>query len=371
MSETIVIGAGILGVSTAYHLAKSGQKVTIVDREEKGQATDAAAGIVCPWLSQRRNKAWYALARGGAAYYPTLIRELEDAGESSTGYAQVGTLSIHSDPKKLEAMVKRAEKRREEAPEIGELTILTPEEAKAMFPPLLEGYGAVHVSGGARVDGTALRNALLRATRKLGAEYIRGEARLWADGGMVKGAYIDDQKMNADQVVVTAGAWAKELFKPLRINFEVEPQKAQIVHLRLKDTDTSQWPVLMPPSDHYVLSFDQGRVVVGTTHENGVGFDTRVTASGVKEILDKALHIAPGLVDAELLETRVGFRPVTPNFLPVFGQVQQFKGLYTANGLGSSGLTSGPFIGKQLASCVLGKQTDVDMELYNIAQAIQ
>ena len=60
MKKFIVIGAGILGASTAYHLAKAGKDVVIIDRQDQGQATDAAAGIICPWLSQRRNKAWYA-----------------------------------------------------------------------------------------------------------------------------------------------------------------------------------------------------------------------------------------------------------------------------------------------------------------------
>ena len=63
MQKFIIIGSGILGASTAYHLAKSGVEVTVIDRHDAGQATDAAAGIICPWLSQRRNKAWYALRK--------------------------------------------------------------------------------------------------------------------------------------------------------------------------------------------------------------------------------------------------------------------------------------------------------------------
>ena len=57
--KIIIIGSGIIGASTAYYLAKQGAEVIIIDRKQKGQATDAAAGIVCPWISQRRNKAWY------------------------------------------------------------------------------------------------------------------------------------------------------------------------------------------------------------------------------------------------------------------------------------------------------------------------
>lgn len=100
MKSYIVVGAGILGASTAYHLAKAGANVTIVDRQQVGQATDAAAGIVCPWLSQRRNKAWYKIVKGGARYYSSLIQQLEEDGETDTGYNRVGAISLHIDEKK-------------------------------------------------------------------------------------------------------------------------------------------------------------------------------------------------------------------------------------------------------------------------------
>src|SRR4051794_27288214 len=124
MQKYLVVGAGILGASTAYHLAKAGADVTLVDREDNGQATDAAAGIVCPWLSQRRNKAWYQLVKGGARYYPSLIDQLEEDGETKTGYKRVGTICLHTDEEKLEKLAERARSRREDAPEIGEIAIL-------------------------------------------------------------------------------------------------------------------------------------------------------------------------------------------------------------------------------------------------------
>ncbi|KHF29607.1 D-amino acid dehydrogenase small subunit [Anoxybacillus sp. BCO1] len=71
MNRYIVIGAGIVGASIAFHLAKEKVQVILIDREDRGQATDAAAGIICPWTSQRRNKKWYALAKGGAAFIPS------------------------------------------------------------------------------------------------------------------------------------------------------------------------------------------------------------------------------------------------------------------------------------------------------------
>ena len=90
MKKVIVVGSGILGASTAYQLAKRGAEVILVDRGDIGQATDAAAGIICPWLSQRRNQDWYQLAKAGARFYPELIEELQSEGETETGYARVG-----------------------------------------------------------------------------------------------------------------------------------------------------------------------------------------------------------------------------------------------------------------------------------------
>ncbi|KMY55810.1 oxidoreductase [Bacillus sp. FJAT-27231] len=370
MKDFIVVGAGILGASTAYHLAKAGANVTVIDRRDAGQATDAAAGIICPWLSQRRNKAWYALVKGGAAYYSSLIEQLKKDGETETGYEQVGAISLHTDAEKLEKMEERALKRRKDAPEIGEVGPLTPTVTTELFPPLSTEFASVHVSGAARVNGRALRNALLRAAQKHGAVCVNGSAELEHTEGQVTGVRVKDKAYAADCVILTAGAWGAELLAPLGLNFQVTSQKAQIVHLQLEDTETAKWPVVMPPNDQYILAFDKGRVVIGATHEEHEHFDRRVTAGGLHEVLDKALSVAPGLADGTFLEARVGFRPFTPGFLPIIGEVPGFKNLLLANGLGASGLTAGPFLGAQLAKLALGEEVDIDLQLYDVAGAI-
>jgi D-amino-acid dehydrogenase len=371
MQKIIVIGAGVLGASTAYHLSKAGADVSLVDRWDKGQATDAAAGIVCPWLSQRRNKAWYQLVKGGARYYPELIAQLEADGETETGYKRVGAISLHSDPEKLEKMAERAIKRREDAPEMGEVTILSPAETKRLFPPISEEYGSVFVSGGARVNGRALRNALVSAAVKNGASLLNGDASIIHENNRALGIKLEGKSLLADKVIVTAGAWSQELLNPLGVNFKVTPQKAQIVHLELPQTETSSWPVVMPPTNQYILTFEDGRVVVGATHEDEAGFDNRVTAGGVHEILTKSLAVAPGLADSTILETRVGFRPFTPGFLPVIGVFPQYENIFLANGLGASGLTSGPYLGAELAKFALNQQLEIDISSYDVAGATE
>lgn len=365
----VVIGAGIVGASAAYHLARAGADVTVIDRFDRGQATDAAAGIVCPWLSQRRNKAWYELVKGGARHYPQLIKQLKADGETETGYKRVGAISIHSDIEKLEKMAERARQRRVDAPEIGEIQILSPEETKKLFPPIGEEYGSVYVSGGARVNGRALRDALIRASQKNGAKFINGDASLVMEEDEIKGVKVNSMELEVEKVIITAGAWAKELFQSHRINFDVTPQKAQIVHLQIDNETTNDWPVVMPPNNQYMLTFKDGKVVIGATHEDDVGFDTRVTAGGLNEIFSKALQVAPGLSEATVVETRVGFRPFTPGFLPIIGEVPTIKGAFVVNGLGASGLTSGPYLGSEIAKLTLGEPLEIDISLYEVGNA--
>ncbi|KIL45805.1 NAD(P)/FAD-dependent oxidoreductase [Jeotgalibacillus soli] len=371
MKSYIVVGAGILGASTAYHLAKAGAKVMLVDRNDPGQATDAAAGIVCPWLSQRRNKAWYSLAKCGARYYAELIQQLAADGETATGYKKVGAISLHTDEKKLDQMEVRAKNRREDAPEIGEITRLNPAETKKLFPLLSDEFSSLHISGAARVSGKALRQSLIQTAQKHGAVFVHGEAVLIKEGNKITGVKTENEQFFSDQVIVTAGAWANELLLPLGISFLVTMQKAQIVHLHVEGAETSDWPVVMPPNDQYILSFEEGKVVVGATHEDNTGFDSRVTAGGLHEIFDKALSIAPGLADSTMLETKVGFRPFTPGFLPVIGKVPTVEGLLVANGLGASGLTVGPYLGAELAKMALGMETEIDVSLYDVAGAVK
>ncbi|GKU82241.1 FAD-binding oxidoreductase [Niallia sp. NCCP-28] len=369
MKKVIVVGGGILGAATAFELAKRKASVTIIDSEHSGRATAAAAGIICPWISQRRNKRWYSLARNGAKYYPALIDELAFYQESTTGYAKVGAISLHSDSAKLEAMFERTLKRKVEAPEIGDVSILRPEQAKALFPLLADGYGAVHVSGAARVDGQALRNSLISASKKLGAHYLKGTCTLLTDKQKTIGVQTENGSILADEVIVAGGAWANHVLQPLNISFQVTEQKGQIVHLELPNIDCHKWPVVMPPHDQYILALENNRIVIGATHENNTNFDYRITVGGIKEIIDKALLFAPGLIDSTFLETKVGFRPFTPDFLPVFGRIKGKDGLLIANGLGASGLTMGPFIGQQLAKYLL-ETPDIDFSDYSVDDCI-
>lgn len=365
MKSIIIIGSGILGASAAYHAAKAGADVVLIDRADTGQATGAAAGIVCPWISQRRNMAWYGLAKSGAKYYPVLIDDLENLGEKDTGYKQVGIVSIHEDSK-LDKMEAKARERREDAPEMGVIERLSPEQTKQRFPAASDQYGSLYVSGAARVDGAAIRDALINAAIKLGTRKIHGTAELIIEDSRVTGVKTETGDFFADSIVSAGGAWAAELFQPLGMELAVVPQKAQILQMKLEEGDTAEWPVAMVPYGQYIVPFPDGRIIAGATHENDAGFDTRLTAGGMHHILDKVLDAASGLASAEVIRARTGFRPSTQSALPFIGQIPGHPNVFAANGLGSSGLTAGPYLGGQLAKLALGEPADIDLSLYPI-----
>jgi len=374
MGKTIIIGGGILGAAIAYKLAKAGETVILVDAEDEGQATDAGAGIVCPWVSKRRNAAWYALAKGGARIYPKLIKELEADGIKETGYAQVGSLSLQEDEQKLNELYNTIMARTEDAPEIGEVGILNNQDVLERFPLLRSGFGAVYVSGGARVDGRLLRNALLEGARKHGAELITGKASLLLEEGRIAGILVNGEEIHSEQVIAANGAWMAELLEPLlaeqQLYLDVRPQRAQIIHIALDGMDGSDWPVAKSPFNQYML-VSGNRLIVGATQENNTGFDRRMTVGGVHEILHKALDIAPQLSDATILETRVGFRPMTPESVPIMGFMPGYENFIVANGLGSSGLTMAPYMAEQLACLALGIPLDVDLSSYDPSKIIK
>ncbi|WP_268748334.1 NAD(P)/FAD-dependent oxidoreductase [Gracilibacillus boraciitolerans] len=319
------------------------------------------------WVSQRRNKAWYSLASKSAKYYPPqLIQELEQLGIKDTGYKQVGTLIVKDDEKRLNNILEIVRKRKKTAPEIGDIHWLNTTETQEKFPLVADGYFSLYVSGGARVHGEKLRQALLTACGKNGVTFLTGEACFIDDIISVNG-----EQIQADKIVLTAGAWFTDLVKPLGIQGQVKPQKAQIATLKIDD-ETGEWPVIMPPGSHYMVPFEEGGVLsVGTTHEDDAGFNTDVTPGGIHQIFTDTFTIAPSLAQSKLLKVEVGFRPVAPNFLPVFGELPHHPGIYTANGLGSSGLTTGPFIGKELAKHILGEPLDVNLEDFPVSSIIQ
>jgi D-amino-acid dehydrogenase len=358
----IIVGSGIVGASCALAAASLGAQVVLIDAAIEGRATAAGAGIISPWSSRVEDPSWYSFATASAREYPALVNRLGSLGETDVGYRKVGALYLTDSVEAQEELRRRFEARRAEAPEIGEVRSLSGGQARELFPPLRADALAVYISGAARVDGRLMSAALVRAAASQGAQIRAGRARLLLRDGKAAGVDLGGEVIESDAVVAATGAWTSAFLAEAHVTVRVEAQRGQIMHISLGGTDTSRWPVILPGrSGHYMLAFDDSRVVAGATRETGSGFDYRVTPAGQAEVLAEALGVAPGLGAGTYLETRVGFRPMGPDFRPLLGPVRGVAGLIVATGLGASGLTMGPRAGDIAARLALGLPPGVDL----------
>jgi D-amino-acid dehydrogenase len=366
MPKVAIVGGGLVGTCVAYRLLELGCSVVSIDREHAGQATAAGAGILPPLDHFIGVDAVLPLLARARAFYPELVAALASEGEVDVGYDVIGALQVATSADELARLGQLAsecEQRRDEGfAHIGVVTRLEAAQARSLFPLLGPAVlGAVHCSGAARIDGRRLLAALRARVRARGGQLRHGSASLWSQGGRVLGVAVDGEALGADAVVVAGGAWSSLLLAPLGIELPVHPQRGQLVHLECPGRATGKWPVVLGFSHQYLLAFPESRVVAGATREDGVGYDHRATAGGVCAVLDQALLLAPALRSATIVETRVGFRPVSADRRPLLGALPGHPNVFVATGHAGYGLEVGPYSGALLAELIVGRTPAVDL----------
>lgn len=348
-----MVGGGLVGTALAYELAHRGATVVVVDRHDPGRASDAGAGILSPETNQDPAPGVFAVGRAAASHYEALVDQLAADGVADTGYARTGSLLVAERPgddATMEATSKLIEDRNVAVEE------LEPEAARRRFPVLGTVRRALYNPDGRRVDGRVLRDALQAAAERRGASWRQGTVTGLAGArgaGRVQTVRTDGGDIPAGAVALCGGAWTEELAGDLRVVLPVGPLKGQIVHLGLPDADTSAWPIVQPVLGFYLVPWPGGRVACGGTMEAAAGFDHRVTADGVHQLLRECLRTAPGLGAAELVEVRVGSRPVSADGLPLVGPVPGWSNAFVATGHGAEGLLLGPLSAAVLADSML------------------
>lgn len=365
--QIAIIGGGVVGATAAYYLSKEPQyKVTLFD-EGVGQGTSASAGIISPWLSKRRNKEWYNLVKLGAAFYPDFLTDVLAGKEIPKNvYQQVGTLLFTKKDKALEELLAIGEKRRVDAPEIGDLKILNPEDIQKLIPIYTKEKRALFASGGARVDGQELVQLLTTTAMQQGTTYISQKATLKPkeqDQWIVE---TKDSRAAFDEVILANAAWLAATLEPFGYEVDVRPQKGQLVELETPWM-TDAWPVIMPAGEKDIIPFLDGKIVIGATHEDEAGFDLILEEKTLGEMVENAQAQFSEHLDKDwITRGRVGTRAYTSDFAPFFGPVPGMANVYTASGLGSTGLTAGPIVGKILSDFILGKEPALDPAAYPI-----
>ncbi|HFI0229735.1 TPA: NAD(P)/FAD-dependent oxidoreductase [Streptococcus suis] len=362
----IIIGGGIVGSTAAFYLSQdSNIDLTLIDHGV-GTATRAAAGIICPWMAQKKNKDWYRLTSQGAVFYRQLVADLESAGAKDIPFKQTGTIGLKSKPELLDKIKKIAEDRRLDTPTIGDITTLEGQEVSNYLPPLKPDFYGIHLEGGGRIDGGKLIDLLQEKFLENGGALLQGQARL-IDEGTVQ---LDGRELTADHIILATGSWLPDMLEPLGYQVDVRPQKGQLLELDT-DFDTSDWPVCMPYGQIDILPFENGKIIVGATHEDNMGYDLTLDPEKIQTMHEKSAEFMPDLANYPVVRTRIGTRAYTSNYAPFYGTVPEMDNIWVASGLGSSGLTNGPFIGWQIAKEILGKDTNFDRSPYEPANYIK
>lgn len=364
--EIIIIGGGIVGSTAAFYLSReSKDHITLID-SGNGTATRAAAGIICPWLSQRRNMDWYRLTSQGASFYQTLMNDLKKANLSDLPYQQKGTLVFKNKVRLVEKLYHIAKERQKNAEMMGDLSLYPSQEIQDLIPQFEGNQGAVLATGGGRLDGAALLDALQDQFVKNGGTIIKGQASLTKK----ETVQVNQQELDYDQIILASGAWLPQLLGPLGYQVDISPQKGQLFEVQT-DFHTDNWPGCMLHGEIDILPFEKGKLVIGASHENKKGFDLNINDAIITKMKETATSLIPGLANYSISKVRVGTRAYTSDFLPFYGNLKDNPKIWVASGLGSSGLTSGPFIGWQLTKEMLGHDLNFDPSPYSPEQYIK
>lgn len=341
--DAVVVGAGAIGLSSAWRAVRRGARVIVVDRTRPGAgATGVAAGMLAPIgeLSFGEPEL-LQMTLAAAELYPGFVAELEAVTGLSTGYARRGALHVALDRDEAAELRRIHELQRSLG--LG-AEWLPPRRCRELEPALTPSLnGGVYAPEEAAVDPRRLIAALLAALAAEGVE-VRTDAEV--SEPLLRGQRIEGvrtsagEELHAASVVAAMGAWSgAQSWLPEGARPPVRPVKGQIVELRSPE-GRAPCERVVASERVYLVPREDGRLIAGATVEER-GFDTTVTAGGVHEVLREAYRLLPDVAEMELVEAMAGLRPGTPDNLPVVGP-GAIEGLVLACGHYRNGILLAP-----------------------------
>ena len=349
--DVAIVGAGLIGLATAFELAERGAVVRVYERAEPGRAASwAGAGMLAPYTERVHDESLLALCASSLAMYPTFVERVREASGVDSHLRLDGIVSAAFDDAHLEELRAHAHELRERAIPF---ELLDRAQTLTLEPALGKHVaGSLFVHDEGYVDNRRLGRALVAACESRGVSIVRDarEISVECDDRRVRGIRSHRGFASASYVVNAAGAWAAELHGiPPHCAPQIEPVKGQMLALAIPNgfVKRTTW---VPGA--YLVPREDGRLLVGATVEH-VGFDERVTASGMRSLLDAALSAAPALASFTVTETWAGLRPGTPHGLPYIGPTA-LEGLLLATGHYRNGILLTPVTARTIADIVEG-----------------
>jgi sarcosine oxidase, subunit beta len=371
--DVIVIGAGVIGASVAFHLARMrAGKVLVLERNAIGTGTTAqSSGILRTHYSVREN---VELARRSWDVFRNFAAYVEDP-EASCGLVKSGYLIAAPEGPMQRAL--------EDA--------LAAQRGMGIDVEVLDRRVATERLPIARFDDAALiayepeagfadpylvTQAFAKAARRMGAEFRQGVAvnDLVLDAGRIVGVETDQGRFASRTVVSAQNIWSRELERRVGMPIPVKPERHIVLALEAPAAYTFAMPVfkdLASPGMLYCRSYGGTQMLVseGAIGETLIGPDLEqgpVSMDVVGEIGAQVAERFPAYETAGLASSWTGVYDVTPDWNPVLGRVPGIEGLIVGFGFSGHGFKLSPVVGRVLAQEALGLATDVSLAPYSI-----
>jgi glycine oxidase len=349
--DVVVVGGGIVGCSVAFHLARAGVGVRLLERAAVGgAASGVAAGMLLPVGEAEDKGPLLSWGLRSLACFPERALELRERSGIDPEYEPSGALHLATSDADATAL-------RDKGRSLADCDVvwLEADAVRERVPDLAPGVrGALWSPREAHVRSDLLTRAYAEAARRGGAQIESGvEARgLVFEGGRVVGVETAAGVLGAGQVVLCPGAWAARCgdWLPEGIGLPVEPVRGQILSL----ASHPPFREILAGDDIYLVPRRDGSLTIGATVERA-GFDDQVTAEGVARLLRSAFDLVPALGDVAFAGARSGLRPETPDRLPLIGAAAGCEGVVVAAGHYRNGVLLSPVTGEIVTDCVLGR----------------
>jgi len=366
--DVAIIGGGVIGSSIAFELAAEKLNVVLLDREEPGRgASWAAAGMLSPGPDSPDALPLVPLAKESLQLYRKFVAAIEEASGLHTHFASDGALQLFPGA--------QGEADRDEM--VAELRALdiaiepvSLDDARGMenaIGPVTR--AAAWLPGEATVEPRLLMDALLAALRHHEVEIRSGchVTSLLRQTSRCTGLVAGGEEIAASFVVLAAGCYSSNLAPENSIENDwlsrcapTHPVRGQMLALH---SDKVNLRRVLRSERGYLVPRLGGRIVAGSTLEE-VGFDKRVTAGGMRKILDAAIELAPNLAGAEIVETWAGLRPATPDNLPILGPAD-IENLFIATGHYRNGILLAPVTAKLARDWILTKSMSAAAAIFS------
>lgn len=360
-ADCIVVGGGLLGLLSAFFLAREGLAVHVLERGGVCRESSwAGGGILSPLVPWQYPDAVSELVRWSQRFYPALTAELLDSTGIDPEWIRSGLLMADSakDPE-ISAWSSRfgCQVLAVDSGELRSLEpVLSPEVGASLLLPEV-----------AQLRNPRLCQALSSALGRLGVTVYEQTAvnGLIVQQGEVRGVTTASGAVAAERVVIAGGAWSSQLLSGYDPGLPVSPVRGQMIQFQAPP-GLLQHIVLH--DGHYLVPRRDGLILVGSTLEY-VGFNKETTAAARELLARRARQLVPALSDYEIVRHWSGLRPGTAEGVPYICEHPEISGLYLNTGHFRNGVVMAPASAQLLVDCLLGRGSFTAFEPYRLLPA--